>query len=81
MVFGFLFGTKKNNEEIVKKSKEEKKKLYLVVNKASQLPIGIFSSLEIAIKEGVVATYHNCQVLEFTVDDKCKYLTNPIYEN
>lgn len=84
MVFEFLFGKAKSYNDQNKKEiniKKEEKIVYLVVNKGSQVPIGIFSSLELAKKQGEKSTYYNCQIIEFIIDDKCKYLANPIYEN
>jgi hypothetical protein len=55
--------------------------VYLVINKATQAPLGVFDTLEKAKKEGQIATYHNCSILKLEINDRCKYLINPIFEN
>lgn len=85
-IFNYFFkNTKENNtKKTSKKNKSTKEKsdlLYLVINKNTQLPLGIYDTLEQAKIDGQTATYHNCSILEFKLNDKCKYLMNPIFEN
>lgn len=55
--------------------------VYLVLKKNTGEPLGIFDSLSKARNHGEIATYHNCQILELKMNDPCKYLHVPIFEN
>ena len=55
--------------------------VYLVLKKSTGEPLGIFDSLSKARDHGEIATYNNCQILELKVNDPCKYLHVPIFEN
>lgn len=55
--------------------------VYLVVKKSTGEPLGIYDSLVKAKEYGQKATYHNCQIIEYHVNDPCKYLKDPIFEN
>ena len=89
MVFSYFFSSRTKTQEDVSKDdkkkkhqrKEKEQKVYLVINKNSETPVGIFSSLEKAKSDGEKATYHNCKIVEFVVDDKCKYLLDSVYES
>ena len=55
--------------------------LYLVVDKSTRTPLGIFDSLELAKSSGDKITYYNCEVIPFNVNGKCKYMYNTVYES
>jgi len=55
--------------------------VYLVVKKTTGEPLGIYNSLATAKIYGQKSTYHNCSIYEFKVNDPCKYLMNPVFEN
>lgn len=55
--------------------------VYLVVKKTTGEPLGVYNSLATAKIYGQKATYHNCSIYEFKVNDPCKYLINPVFEN
>lgn len=76
-MFNFLF------KKSVKKEKEEKikKEFYVVLHKNTQIPLGVYSSLERAKLFGEKDTYHTCYILKFELDQKCKFLNDPVYEN
>lgn len=54
--------------------------VYVVLNKSNQV-LGVFDTLELAKSNGKMSTYHNCIVYEFTVNQKCTFLSNPIFED
>lgn len=95
MLFKWFFGNEVNVDvkdkdkdivdDIIEFPKESKKKIiqkyYLIINKQSQTPLGIFDNLENAKHEGRINTYYNCSIMEFVLNDGCKYLNNPIYED
>lgn len=56
-------------------------KVYLVINKNTDLPLGIYDNLEQAKSEGQTSTYHNCSILEFKLNNKCTYFNIPVFEN
>jgi len=74
-------------ETILKKLKNDKPFtikntiVYLVVKKSTGEPLGVYDSLDKAKEQGQKATYHNCQVIEYRINEPCKYLKNPIFEN
>jgi len=55
--------------------------VYLVVKKSTGEPLGVYNSLIKAKEYGQKATYHNCQIIEYRINDPCKYLKSPIFEN
>ena len=57
------------------------KDVYLVLNKNTQAPLGVFTSKDLAILNGTKSTYHNCIVFKYTLNDKCNFYANPIYED
>ena len=61
--------------------KSKSKIVYLVVNKNSQAPLGIYETLELAKSNGKSSTYCNCSIYQFTVNDKCTFVKNAIYED
>lgn len=66
----------KTRPEITKKAK-----IFVILDKNSLNPIGVFDNLEEAIKNGQDKTFHNCMVLPFDVNESCKYLNNPVFES
>lgn len=73
-----------NNEPITKQVSFKTTKpimVYLVMNKTSQSPIGIFDNLEKAVIYGKKLTYNNCMVLLYKLNDECKYLQTIVFEN
>jgi hypothetical protein len=57
------------------------KEVFLVAEKITMTPLGIFDTLEEAKTEGKKITYHNCIILPFKINDKCKYLYTPAFED
>ena len=57
------------------------KKVYIVIDKNSQVTLGVFDTIEKAKENGQKATYHNCMIIPFTINDACKYISEPIFEN
>lgn len=43
-----------------------KQSVFLVVNKSTQMPLGI---------------YHNCLIYNYSINDKCTFVKNPIFED
>ena len=83
---GYIYGTKPDEIKKVKVNRSEKvntiKDIYLVLNRNSQSPLGIYSSKELAISNGTSSTYHNCTVIKYVLNDKCNFLNNNIvYED
>lgn len=73
----------KRNESLTKNilRKLNKDIVYLVVKKSTGEPLGVYDSLDKAKEQGQKATYHNCQVIQYCINEPCKYLKNPIFEN
>lgn len=55
--------------------------VYLVLKKNTGEPLAICDSLDKAKELGQKATYHNCQILEYRINDPCQYLRYPVFEN
>lgn len=55
--------------------------IYLVMNKNSGTPIGVYDVLQTAIEQGNNNTYHNAVVYDFKVNEGCRYLRVPVYES
>lgn len=55
--------------------------VYLVLNKNTGESLGIYDSLSKAKEYGQKITYHNCQILEFEINQTCRYLRNPVFED
>lgn len=63
------------------KSKTNKQKIvYVVLNKSQQV-LGVFDTLELAKSNGQKSTYNNCIIYEYTINQKCTFLKNPIFED
>ena len=73
--------TSPKSKKISKNNKNMLEKVYLVINKNTNMPLGIYDTLEKAKSEGQTSTYHSCSILEFKLNDKCTYLNTPIFEN
>ena len=72
------------NFEKVEESKfisRKKEVYYVVLNKNTNMPLGIYDTLEKAKIMGQKATYHNCIILEFKLNEPCKFVMYPIFEN
>jgi hypothetical protein len=54
--------------------------IFVVSDKNSLMPIGVFDTLEAAKTSGGKVTYHNYNVTPFVINSQCKYLNNPVYE-
>lgn len=61
--------------------KQNSKIVYLVLNKNSQVPLGIYNTLELAKSNGQKSTYNNCSIIEYKINQKCTFLNNPIFED
>jgi|688.fasta_scaffold00208_88 hypothetical protein len=55
--------------------------VYLVIEKETQNPLGIFDSLELAKQNGQKITHYNCIIVPFRINDPCKYLFTPTFED
>jgi hypothetical protein len=73
--------TSTKSKKISKHRKTISEKVYLVINKNTELPLGIYDNLEQAKSEGQTSTYHNCSILEFKLNSKCTYFHVPVFEN
>lgn len=71
--------TESLTENILKKLNKDI--VYLVVKKNTGEPLGVYDSLDKAKEQGQKATYHNCQILEYRINEPCKYLREPVFEN
>lgn len=54
---------------------------YVVLDKNSLMPIGVFNSLLHAKVAGNKATYNNCIIYPYTMNMSCKYIVNSVYES
>lgn len=79
-MFHFLF-KKKEDEETKFARPSIKQEVFLVVHKTTGAMLGVFDTLEKAKEIGRKTTYCTCQIYRFTVNDKCNYLINPVYED
>lgn len=57
------------------------KAVYIVQNKTSDAILAIYNDIELAKKDGIASTYHNCRILEFKINGKCNYLNKVVYED
>ena len=73
--------TSPKSKKISKNRKKISEKVYLVINKNTDLPLGIYDNLDQAKSEGQSSTYHNCSILEFKLNNKCTYFNIPVFEN
>ena len=55
--------------------------VYLVIEKNTQNPLGIFDNFEKAKQSGQKTSHHNFVIIPFQINDPCKYLFNPVFEN
>jgi hypothetical protein len=55
--------------------------VYLVIEKNTQNPLGIFDNFERAKESGQKTSHYNCVIIPFQINDPCKYLFNPVFEN
>ena len=80
----FLFGSN-NKKETHSSSFIEvnppKRDVFLVVHKNTQEAIGVFDNFQKAKEFGKRATYCTCMIYKFTLNDQCRYLNSPIYED
>lgn len=58
-----------------------KSTVYLVIEKETQNPLGIFDSIELAKQNGQKITHYNCIIIPFRINDPCKYLFTPTFED
>ena len=67
----------------VKNCKKNKRTntVYIVFHKNTRDPLGIFDNFELAKVNGEKSTHHNCIIIPFELNDPCKYLFNPVFEN
>jgi hypothetical protein len=67
----------------VKNSKKNKRTntVYIVLHKNTRDPLGVFDNFELAKVNGEKSTHHNCIIIPFELNDPCKYLFNPVFEN
>jgi len=59
---------KKKDNSLKKKDKTTKdtlQEVYLVINKNTQSPLGIYSSKDLALKNGKSSTYCNCIIYKY----------------
>lgn len=59
----------------------KKSNVFLVLDRGSQSPIGIFSTLVLAKLNGEKATYNNCIIIPYRIDDRCSYTYNSVFES
>ena len=83
-MLSYIFGSKKINLTKEQQPVIIKKPLcqvYLVIEKNTSNPLGVFDNIADAKKEGQKITYHNCMIIPFILNNSCKYLNDPIFEN
>jgi hypothetical protein len=88
-LYNYIFAKKEIEKEtkilkeiFVKVSEKPKYiNVFLVINKSNKTPLGIYDNLEQAKISGQEATYHNCEIIPFTLNDKCKFISTSIFEN
>jgi len=80
-MLNYFFGTKKSESIDLPPTPKRNIFVYLVVKKGCQTPLGIFDTLDEAKTEGQKTTYHNCAILKMKINDQCRYINNPIFEN
>jgi hypothetical protein len=61
--------------------RQPKTKVYVVIDKNSHTSLGVFDTFEKAKENGQKTTYHNCMIISFVLNDACKYISEPIFEN
>lgn len=76
----YIFGDVKKPQKFVNIEKPIVQ-AYLVVHKTAHTPLGIFDSLEKAKEYGRKSTYCSCVIYKFKMNDECKYINNPEYED
>lgn len=72
---------KVSKKQEIKNHSHKSIKVYLVVEKNTQNPLGIFDNFEMAKQNGQKTTHHNCMIIPFTINDSCKYLFNTVFED
>jgi hypothetical protein len=60
---------------------EKPREAYVVLHRMTNSPLGVFDSLQEAKDKGCEATHHNCMIIPFIINNDCKYLNSPIYED
>ena len=55
--------------------------VFLVIEKNTSTPLGIFDSFQKAKQSGEKITHHNCIIIPFTTNDPCKYLFTSSFES
>lgn len=61
--------------------KANKNIVYLVMDKNTNTPLGVFDNLELAKRNGQKVSYYNCIIIPFKLNDSCKYLFSSVFEN
>lgn len=69
----------KINKRFKKKTKQNY--MYIVVKKNTFDILGIYTTVELAKKNGEESTYHSCSIYKYKINDAPKYINTPIYEN
>lgn len=64
-----------------RKARSSKSTVYLVIEKETQNPLGIFDTVELAKQYGQKITHYNCMIISFNINDPCKYLFTPVFED
>jgi hypothetical protein len=78
----YLFGGgKKQEPETFVSIPKHKRDMYVVFHKVTQVPIGIYDSLEKAREYGRKSTYCTCIIYKFMLNEACKYINDPVYED
>lgn len=92
-MFNYLFGSKSAHKQQIINIKTKPVKLlnpaklksndivYLICNKTSEAILGVTNSLDQAIKDGNKATYNNCRIIEFKINNGCDHLNKIVYES
>lgn len=56
-------------------------KVFIVIDRNTHDPLGVFNDFEKAKESGEKITYNNCTIIPFTINDPCKYLFKPVFES
>lgn len=73
--------TKSSDTRTFEVVKANKNMVYLVMDKNTQTPLGVFDDFELAKAKGQRASYYNCMIIPFKLNDSCKYLFTTVFEN
>lgn len=54
---------------------------YLVLQRETSTPLGIYSTLQDAKENGMKSTYNKCVIYKYKIGESCSYLNCTVYED